>query len=518
MVQGFVPVIHAGSDDRPDEADTVFAAWSVASALNKLGYQSEIIQIGLDLGALETLASRKPLCVFNLVEAIRGDDRLAGVAVSVLEHLGMPFTGGGAEAFASTLSKCLSKKILQAAGVPCPVGSDDGTDCPPALQFIVKSDALHGSQGMDDKSVVKGADAAQEIASRSQRFGGRFFCEQYIEGREFNVAVMGEGEDVQCLPIQEIDFTGFPEGRPKIVDYAAKWDGNDTAYHTTNRRFGLEKTEPALAEKLQHLSLLAWRTLALNGYARVDFRVDGAGNPFVLEVNVNPAIAPDAGFPAAAREAGMDYTQMTQKILMTAINKQKGVVGTSENLTNLKNETTAIVKKSDTTAEVSAITWRDAVKNSDIDDICTLVRATGFFNEAEVAIAGELVEERLSKGPASGYEFIIAEQNGKVVGYACFGKIDGTEASFDLYWIAVSPDCQRQGLGRKVMRKAEEIMYGTGAGLIYVETSSSDKYRVTRAFYESMGYFEKARLDDFYKKGDGKVIFVGECVAPSERH
>ncbi len=517
MVQGFVPVIHAGSDDRPDEADTVFAAWSVASALNKLGYQSEIIQIGFDLGVLETLASRKPLCIFNLVEAIGGDDRLSGLAPSMLEHLGVPFTGGGADAFAGTLSKCLSKKVLQAAGVPCPAGSDDGTDCPPDLQFIVKSDAMHGSQGMDEKSVVRGADAAQEIANRTLRFGGRFFCEQYIEGREFNVAVIGEGEDVRCLPIQEIDFTGFPEGRPKIVDYSAKWDGGDIAYHTTNRRFGLESKEPALAENLIRLSLLAWRALALNGYGRVDFRVDEAGNPYVLEVNVNPAIAPDAGFPAAAREAGMEYPQMVERILATAINSRSGVLAVPVSLTQKQTVSPERVQVPVRDTGAPAITWREEVTKSDIGDICALVRATGFFNEAEVGIAGELVDERLSKGSASGYEFIIAEQGGKIVGYACFGKIDGTEASFDLFWIAVSPDCQRQGLGRKVMRKAEEIMHGVGAMLIYVETSSSDKYSVTRAFYESMGYQEKARLDDFYKKGDGKIIYVAECSAPSGR-
>lgn len=509
----FVPVVHAGSDDRPDEADTAFAAWSVASALNRLGYQSEVVQLGFDLTQLQSLKERQPLAVFNLVDAINGDDRLIGVVPSVLEHLELPFTGGGSEAFANTRSKCLSKEILRAAGVPSAGWSGDGSGCDPSLQYIVKSDALHGSLGMDEKSVVGGAEAAAEIASRSASFGGRFFCEQFIEGREFNVAMMGQGrlgDQARCLPIQEIDFTGFPEDRPKIVDYGAKWDGDDAAYHTTNRRFGLEKTEPALAERLQRISMQAWQALSLNGYARVDFRVDAAGNPYVLEVNVNPAIAPDAGFPAAALEEGVAYDQMVQTLLQLSLNmpdrsqpdREPSVAITAKQADSDKSETTSIQSKTAT------IKWRTQVTTSDIGAICELVRQTGFFSADEIAIAGELVEERLKKGAASGYEFIIAEQGDVIAGYACFGKIDGTDSSFDLYWIAVNPVCQRQGWGRRILNKAETIMREMGASLVYVDTSSSDKYRATRAFYEEMGYVENARLENFYHKGDGKVIFV----------
>ena len=116
--------------------------------------------------------------------------------------------------------------------------------------------------------------------------------------------------------------------------------------------------------------------------------------------------------------------------------------------------------------------------------------------------------ERLAKGAPSGYEFLIAEKEGRIAGYACFGKIDGTEAAFDLYWIAVDPSFQGMGLGREILRRSEGIMSAMGARYIYVDTSSSDAYLSTRAFYTAMGYEEKARLDDFYRSGDGKVIFV----------
>ena len=116
--RGFVPVIHAGTDDRPDEADTLVAATSVAAALGRLGYETEVMTVGLDLSVLESLAQRPVLAIFNLVEAMRGDDRLIGLVPAVLEHFGFAVTGGSADAFAATLSKCRTKQILRAAGLP----------------------------------------------------------------------------------------------------------------------------------------------------------------------------------------------------------------------------------------------------------------------------------------------------------------------------------------------------------------------------------------------------------------
>ena len=157
--------------------------------------------------------------------------------------------------------------------------------------------------------------------------------------------------------------------------------------------------------------------------------------------------------------------------------------------------------------DTGAIAWRDAVTTDDVGRIRALVGATGYFSADEIAIAAELAEERLEKGLRSGYEFVLAEQDGRLVGYACFGKIDGTDGSFDLYWIAVDPEIQGKGLGRLILDKAEAAMRTMGAVSVYADTSSSDKYSSTRAFYDSAGYHEQARLDDFYRKGDGKVIF-----------
>jgi acetoin utilization deacetylase AcuC-like enzyme/GNAT superfamily N-acetyltransferase len=157
--------------------------------------------------------------------------------------------------------------------------------------------------------------------------------------------------------------------------------------------------------------------------------------------------------------------------------------------------------------DLARVSLRDAVRVGDTERIRSLVGATAVFSAEEITFAGELVEERLARGALSGYDFVLAEHRGRLLGYTCYGHIDGTEASFDLYWIAVDPDLQGRGLGRRLLQRAEKNMRDAGVKIVYVDTSSTDAYAPTRKFYESMGYVEDARLPDFYRPGDGKVIF-----------
>jgi acetoin utilization deacetylase AcuC-like enzyme/GNAT superfamily N-acetyltransferase len=161
-----------------------------------------------------------------------------------------------------------------------------------------------------------------------------------------------------------------------------------------------------------------------------------------------------------------------------------------------------------------ALEWRNAVMADDVGRVKTLVAATGFFNAAEVEVAAELVKERLLKGIRSGYHFVLAERGPALVAYACYGPIEGTQGSFDLYWIAVAPEEQHKALGIQVLTRAEGAMRKVGAKRIYVDTSTADRYAGTRGFYQRMGFIEEARLPDFYAPGDGKVIYVKE-LAPS---
>ncbi|MGE5260813.1 MAG: GNAT family N-acetyltransferase [Actinomycetota bacterium] len=167
----------------------------------------------------------------------------------------------------------------------------------------------------------------------------------------------------------------------------------------------------------------------------------------------------------------------------------------------------------------NGLDWRSAVMAEDVGRVRSLVASTGMFSTSEVDIAGELVTERLTKGIRSGYHFVLAERGAALVAYACYGPVEGTQGSFDLFWIAVAPEEQRKGLGAQVYARAEAAMRKSGAKHIYVDTSSSDRYAPTRGFYQQMGFVEEARLPDFYAPGDGKVIYVkdlaGEAVRPA---
>jgi ribosomal protein S18 acetylase RimI-like enzyme len=155
------------------------------------------------------------------------------------------------------------------------------------------------------------------------------------------------------------------------------------------------------------------------------------------------------------------------------------------------------------------IRFRDEVRNSDVSAIQEIVSSTGFFTAAEIAVAVELAEERLSKGAASGYFFLFAEDtHGRVLGYACYGPVPATEATFDLYWIAVHSDHRRGGLGRQLLTRTEDAIASAGGRDVYVETSSRTLYRPTQSFYAKAGYRLAAEFPDFYAAGDGKLVFV----------
>ncbi|MDA8125073.1 MAG: GNAT family N-acetyltransferase [Deltaproteobacteria bacterium] len=154
------------------------------------------------------------------------------------------------------------------------------------------------------------------------------------------------------------------------------------------------------------------------------------------------------------------------------------------------------------------ILHRQQVRSADCEAVGRLVRATGFFSEEEAGIAVELVDERLLKGESSGYFFLLAEAKDRLLGYSCFGPIPGSTHSYDLYWIAVDPEAQGKGIGKRLLIESERIMAARGARRIYADTSSRPQYEPTHAFYRSCGYREEAFLRDFYGPGDGKVIFV----------
>ena len=167
------------------------------------------------------------------------------------------------------------------------------------------------------------------------------------------------------------------------------------------------------------------------------------------------------------------------------------------------------------TSASSSTHLRTTPRPADAGEIRRIVAATQFFRPAEVDIAVELVEEAVEKGAAkSGYHFLFDDApGGGLRGYACYGPIDGTESSWDFYWIAVDPGLQGQGIGQRLLAASEVDAAARGARRFWVETSTMALYEPTRRFYHRAGYTDAAALADFYAPGDGKLILVKELAS-----
>ena len=308
--------MYAATEGHPDDA---LEAVSVARALEGLGFTTEIMEVALDLASIETLPSRRPLLVFNLVDAINCDGRFAPLVPARLDALGIAYTGCRTSALFETLSKIGTKLKLAHAGLPTPKWSTDGTGFNRDARVIVKALLEHGSLGLDETSVMRCADAPRIVAARTLRLKTEHFAEAYIEGREFHLALLERISAVEVLPIAEVLFGGLEAHAPEIYGYDAKWTPDSASYIGTLRRFGLEQDEPELAKTLKQFALACWTLFGFSGYARVDFRIDPTGAPFILDVNPNPYLTPDTEDAAAAAEAGLSYQDLIGSIVESAM-------------------------------------------------------------------------------------------------------------------------------------------------------------------------------------------------------
>jgi D-alanine-D-alanine ligase len=161
----------------------------------------------------------------------------------------------------------------------------------------------------------------ERLSSRQQNIGRPCFAERYVEGRELNVSLLAGPRGPNVLPPAEILFCGFPANTARLVDYRAKWDPDSLEYQNTPRRFRFPAADQPLLEELVRLTRSCWYLFGLRGYARVDFRVDPRGKPWILEVNANPCLSPDAGFAAALGEAGLSFQEGIERILADAVGR-----------------------------------------------------------------------------------------------------------------------------------------------------------------------------------------------------
>lgn len=491
---------HAESD-----AGVMDEVRAVAEALKSLGVPGRIAAVGSLAELTDLLRNSPEETVFNLVEHLPPRPADATLVPSVCEAFGKACTGNDTPCQSVSLDKWRTKVILQAAGLPVPIGVTvppgarvQPADLPPG-PFIVKPLFTDASEGIHADSVVPAAGPAlDKIVRRIHRdFRHTALVEQFFGSRELNVSVLDRKGHPEVLPLAEIEFQGFGTERPHIVDYAAKWHPDSFEYRNTVRVLPA-RLGKALASQIRRCALAAWETMGCADYARVDFRLDEEGRFVILEVNPNPDIAPESGFAAALKAAGVPFSEFVRAMVRNAQRRRVTLTPPAP----VRRKPAARRRQP---VDITAIRY---TVQKDREPILKLLADTRFFRQDELEVAREVLDDALKGGPAGHYQSFTLTENGKAVGWVCLGATPCTLGTFDVYWLGVAPGCQGKGYGRALLVHAEKVIRRRKGRLIVIETSGHSLYDSTRGFYLALGYREVARVPDFYNPGDARVIYT----------
>lgn len=327
LIAGNSPGEKTNALDRISEAGVDAEMEAVRSACAELGYAVDTIHIRAPLELLDAVRRETPDFIFNLCEGLDGDSAYEMNVAALLELIGIPFTGASALLLGLARNKVLAKRVLRSAGVSVPdgvllTGSDRRLPENLSWPLICKPACEDASLGIASDSLV-GCEAdlrrkADELLARYPQDG--ILVESYVDGREFNAAVLGDGETVCALEISEIDFSALPPDAGRITTYEAKWLEESAVYRATPSRCPAE-IDSGLRARLQEVARTVYRALNANAYGRVDLRLDRAGRIYVLEYNPNPDITPGAGFAKALAATGISYPEFVERALAEAIRK-----------------------------------------------------------------------------------------------------------------------------------------------------------------------------------------------------
>jgi D-alanine-D-alanine ligase len=307
-------------------ADVENAAQDVARALVSRGYRvatDGVPDAACDVAALAAdIATRAPDLVFNLCESLVGDARHEAVLPSLFELCGVPYTGSGPLALGTALRKDRTKAILRGQSVPTPAGFVSDGPLPgelPPFPLIVKPTREDASTGIWLRSVVHDL---PELRARVDEVVTRYrqpaLIEQFIDGRELYVSLIGNDDDLMALPMHEVDFSDMPAQAPRIVTYDGKWDPASQEYKGT-RSVKAEGLTEGLRARCAAVARAAFSALELRDYARVDLRLSSDGTPYVIDVNPNCDLSDGAGFCRAAAFGGLAYPELIERVVAAAL-------------------------------------------------------------------------------------------------------------------------------------------------------------------------------------------------------
>ena len=323
-----------------DEMDVLQQAGAVSLALSRMGYEVLEMPFSLDgipldgdvlqrlmRGRLATaLRAARPRLVFNLVETVCSTGMWSYLAPAFLTRLGLKYTGSSPDAIFLTTHKIAAKLLMRRLGIATPpwVTAERQDQYREGSTYIVKALYEDASVGIGQSSVVRfsGRDEiAPHLIRVSEETGFEHFAEEFVDGREFSIAMLGQGGQPLILAPAEMRFSGYGEAsKHRIVDYSAKWEADSFEYRNTCAVHRFPPKDGALIDRMRAIACECWESFGLGGYARVDFRVDAAGQPWVLEINCNPCITPgESGFLSAAGFSGLTFDDVVRRIATEAL-------------------------------------------------------------------------------------------------------------------------------------------------------------------------------------------------------
>ncbi len=300
---------------------------AVHEGLMKLGYTVEHVPLSPPLDKVrEVINSLKVDAVFNLFEGFAGSPETEISVAAMLSELGIPYTGCPASALALALDKSRTKAILQANDLPTPafqvLNLENAGNFHLRLPCIVKPASEDASHGVTENSVVYDiASLTTQVKHIGELYGGQALVEEYIDGREFNVTVMGNDQPV-VFPISEIVYT-LPVGKPRILTFEAKWEPS-SLYFKSSAPVCPADIDETIRQGIAVPAAKTYTLLGCQGYARVDFRMSIDHIPQIIEVNPNPDLSPGYGVALQSKVAGLSYAKMIERIMQFAMERKVG--------------------------------------------------------------------------------------------------------------------------------------------------------------------------------------------------
>ncbi|MCL2771418.1 MAG: ATP-grasp domain-containing protein [Firmicutes bacterium] len=310
-----VIIIHNYVGDTPtkDNEDTIVQVNHVALMLEELGFASRTMPIK-QISDLDELREFKGY-VFNLVEEVEGSGRLQHLVPQVLENYGLRFSGCGSYAMEIMNSKIGTKNVLLESGLSTGgyVSKDNTKFYKDGAKYILKPVYECASIGISEEGIFVAKSlqhVLDKIAEWEDRFGFEYFADEFIEGREVSISMIHG----RALPPREVHFKGFGN-RHNILTYESKWDEDSYDFHNTESlEMDVEK-EKELVSALNAACRDVWATIKMSGYARIDFRVDANGKPFVMEINSNPCIAVHCSLALSCASAGISQREKVEMLI-----------------------------------------------------------------------------------------------------------------------------------------------------------------------------------------------------------